>query len=72
MDHHPPMRVQFFLQGPFDPIESLSVTLRDDLGDDQDSIVLGGEHPQYQLWELIASAAAHLVETYGVQHRLPL
>jgi hypothetical protein len=70
VEKHPPMRIQFFLDGPFDPIETLSVTLRNDLGDDQESITLGGEHAQYELWSLVAAAAAHLVESHGQQQRL--
>lgn len=70
VDSHPKIRVQFWLDGPFDPIQTLSTTFIDDRGDEQESIVLGGEHPQYELWSLIAAMAAEYMSRYGVQGTL--
>lgn len=70
MDSHPRMRVQFFLDGPFDPIEGLSVTFLDDLRNEKESIVLAGEHAQYELWSLVATVAASHMSQYGTQASL--
>jgi len=65
------MRVQFFLDGPFDPIETLSAELLDDELHPVETIVLGGSHAQYELWSLIATMAADMVSRHGTQDELP-
>lgn len=72
MDRHPTMRVQFYLDGPFDPIETLSVTFLDAQYEAQESTTLGGQHPQYELWSLVAAMAAEHMSRYGAQHQLDL
>lgn len=64
------MRIQFWLPGPFDPIENMSVTFLNDLYDEVESVALAGTHSQYELWELIATVAASFMSTYGLQQKL--
>lgn len=72
VDSHPIMRVQFFLRGPFDPLETFSVTFLDDQSNVVESVVLGGEFAQYELWNLVARVASDFQALYGTQGRLAI
>ena len=72
VDTHPVMRVQFFLHGPFDPMESLSVTFLDAEWNVVESVVLGGSHAQYELWQRVADIAADFLSQFGMAEQLPL
>lgn len=72
MDTHPVMRIQFFLDGPFDPLGTLSVSFLNPEYEVIESVVLAGDHAQYELWRLVERVAADFMSTYGLQHQLPL
>jgi hypothetical protein len=72
VDTHPTLRIQFFLDGPFDPIGTLSCTFLDSQMVEVESITLGGEFPQYELWQKVAEMAASFMATYGSQSQLEL
>lgn len=72
VDDHPVMQIQFFIRGPFDPIESLSVTFRDSRFEPLESVVMGGSFAQYELWNLVASIASDFMAVFGSQGRLDL
>lgn len=70
MERHDTMRVQFFMNGPFDNIETLSVSFLDGLGEVTDMIVEPGPFPQYQLWSKLTELAARHERMFGHQQSL--
>jgi len=61
------LRVQFFLDGPFDPIQALSVTFLDELHQPEQIVALGGEFTPAQMMEKLAEEASKHERYHGSQ-----